>query len=258
MKILKRTLIVVVLVVVVLLLVLQFLLGPIVKKTVEGIGPKVAGVPITVAKVHTSLVRGYAEIDDLVIGNPPGFKTPHAIKLGQLVVDVRMTSLLRSPLVVDRVLVKDPEIVYEQTLQGNNIGKIIESLGGTNAAPSKPAAPEKKDDKGKNAVIITDLRVEGARMRIGTGIGSSTVLIPLPPVQLTDLGKETGGTSVREVVGLLLSSATRAGGDVAGRAGDTAKAIGRGAKETGAATVDAVGKGVGKAVNAVTGLLKKE
>ncbi len=75
MKTLKRVLVGVAIVLVVLLVALQFFLGPMVKSAVVNLGPKLAGIPITVAGVKTSLVPGYAEINDLVIGNPPGFKT---------------------------------------------------------------------------------------------------------------------------------------------------------------------------------------
>ncbi len=167
-----------------------------------------------------------------------------------------MPSLLRSPMTVERVFVKDPELIYEQTLAGNNIGKLMETLrgGATNAPQAKAEQKPARTERGAT-VVITDLRVEGAKMRVGTGIGSSTVLVPLPPIHLTDIGKDTGGTSLKDAIAQVLTSVTGAGSRALKGAGDAATA---GAKDAGQATVDAVQKGVGKTVDSVTGLFKKD
>lgn len=230
-----------------LFLVLQFALGIIVKTAVQGLGPKLAGVPITVAHVKTSLVRGYAEISDLTIGNPPGFKTPRAIHIGQLVVDIKMTSLLSSPRIIERVWVDAPEVTYEKGQGSSNLGKIMDALGGD--ATNTPAQPETKAPvpKEETKLVISDLRVEGARMRIGTGLGGTTILVPLPPVHLTDLGKDSGGASLKDMLRSIGLAVAGASGNVAGQA---QQAIGSAAKN--------LEKGVGKAVESVSGLFKKK
>ena len=66
---------------VVLLLVLSKAIGSGIKAGVETFGPEVTQTPIGLESVDLSAFSGSGEISGLIVGNPEGFNTPHAIKL---------------------------------------------------------------------------------------------------------------------------------------------------------------------------------
>lgn len=73
---------------VILVVAVKFLgsnLDAIVKKAITRIGPEMTGVSVDVDDVGIALADGRGEIGGLVIGNPRGYKGPHAFKLGSIV-----------------------------------------------------------------------------------------------------------------------------------------------------------------------------
>ena len=57
-------------------------IGPIIKTGVETLGPKITQVSIKVDAVDLSVLTGAAKVKGLIVGNPSGYKTAEAIKLG--------------------------------------------------------------------------------------------------------------------------------------------------------------------------------
>ena len=109
----------VVVVLVVLMMSLVLFAGHIVKGAINTAGPKVLGVPMSVKDVKIGLLSGCFGLSDFVIGNPEGFKTPEAIRVRNVAVNVKMGSLFSKVLVIDRVYVDGPEITYEVGLKGS-------------------------------------------------------------------------------------------------------------------------------------------
>ena len=87
MKAVKITLVVLVVLVVIVVVATTFFLGSIIKTGVEQAGPKVMGVPMSLANARVSLFTGRVHLDRLVIGNPKGFSTDHAFKVESIVVE---------------------------------------------------------------------------------------------------------------------------------------------------------------------------
>jgi hypothetical protein len=69
-------------------------LGRIVKTAVEAAGPRLLGAPVTLDRVTISPWSGSGTLRGLVVGNPEGFKTASAIRVGSVEVSVKLTSLL--------------------------------------------------------------------------------------------------------------------------------------------------------------------
>ena len=79
---------------VILIVAVKFLgsnLDAIVKKAIT-VGPEMTGVSVDVDKVGISLADGRGEIGGLVIGNPRGYKGPHAFKLGSIALALDKTA----------------------------------------------------------------------------------------------------------------------------------------------------------------------
>ena len=103
-------------------------LNSIVKNGVTSFGPEVIKAPISLDGVSISAFSGSGEIRGLVIGNPEGFKTPNAVKLGTASLQVKPMSLLGDKIVVQSVKADGAEITFEGSLSGSNLGKIQENV----------------------------------------------------------------------------------------------------------------------------------
>ena len=238
-------------------LVLELSLDKMVLKGVNAAGPAALGVPVALEDVDISLVRGKASLKNLHIGNPEGYKTDGLFDLGSISVDVDNSTLLSDTIVVREIAIEGLALTFEKGLLDNNLNALIEQLsaGQEEAAGKEANAKEEKTGKEKKPakkVVIEKLSISGSKMNFSvTGAaaltGGGAIPIPLPPITLTDLGKEKEGmTPVEAVQSVLKAILGAAGTAIAGAGdllGDAGKAVGEGALAVGEGAVDA-----GKAV----------
>ncbi|MGN0867322.1 MAG: AsmA family protein [Oligosphaeraceae bacterium] len=231
---------------------------PVVKKVMETYGPQVTGAPLTVEKVSFSLLQTRFEMTGLVLGNPPGFKTPSSVEVGRVLVKVRPLSLFTDTIHVQQILVEKPAITYEVGLGESNIGVILKNVDKFAATFEKEEKTKKEtspeEEKAGKKVVIDEVSVSGGQVRLSaTILQGNAAPIPLPTVTLHDLGKESDGVSpvaaTREVLTKVLGSVTEVGKKALDSLGDGAKkaaeALGDGAKKAG----EALEKGMDKLRN---------
>jgi hypothetical protein len=272
----------VILIIVVICLVL-FWLGPVVKKTVETVGPQALGTEVTVEKVLIKPLRGTVQIKGLYVGNPEGFANPSAVELQEFRVIVNLASLLTDTVVVKEILIDSPQFTYERKLKTDNIKELQKNIEAFTGPPSKEApvepaeeeAPEKpKEKKPGKKVIIERLAVLNGKV-LAKISGLPTAPIPLPDIEKTDLGKEEGGTSYADAakeiiasiyeaiigavanigdVGEMATDAIKGAGDALKGTGDTLKGAGDSAKDAGEAVMDTAKD----ALKGIGGLFKKD
>src|SRR5262245_18686030 len=112
-KLMKKLIVRFILVLVVLLIVAVgvsiYFLGSIVKKGVETVGPQITKTEIKLDGATLSLLSGSGKLKGLFVGNPQGFKTPSAIKVGSVSVGVAPGSVLSDKVHVKEVRVEAPE-----------------------------------------------------------------------------------------------------------------------------------------------------
>lgn len=193
-------------------------LGRGVKLAVERYGPAFIGAPVSVGAVVLSPWSGRGTLKDLVIGNPPGFKGAHALAAGSVEVELKLSSLAGDLIVVDRVTVRDPEVLYEVGFGGSNLSRLqrnAEESSSRGAAAPGPSAPAK-------SLLIKELLVTGGRVGMSaTALGGGGASLPMPDVRLTGLGGK--GRSPAEAVSAALaglaSAAAKAGTGVLGAVG---------------------------------------
>src|ERR1035437_10029823 len=98
-KLIIRLLIALVVVVILAVLAVGLLLDGAVKRGVETFGPKLTKVDIKLQSVSLSLLSGAGTIKGLLVGNPEGFKTPSAIRVGEATLALKPGSLLSDKIV---------------------------------------------------------------------------------------------------------------------------------------------------------------
>jgi len=221
----------------------MFWLDPLVKKTVETVGPQALGTEVRVENVSIHPLRGIVDIEGLHVGNLKGYSHPNLFDVKECRVNLDLFSLLSDTVVIDEVLIDRPQIAYERRSKTDNIKDLqknvevfAEKLGGAQEKLAK-----EKAEKSAKKVLIRRLLVRDGKV-IAKLSSLPAVPLPLPEIERTNIGGETGGTSIadatKEVLGSLRGSAT-----------DAAKGVGDVAKD---AIKDAKG-----AVQGVGGFLKR-
>jgi hypothetical protein len=230
-------------------------LNSIVLKGVNAAAPAALGVPVNLHSADISLLRGRAALAGLHVGNPEGFKTDGLLDLASISIRLDNASLLTDTLIIREIAIEGLVVTYEKGLLNSNLGALLDSLSGEDEPETAPEATDAPAvEKPGKKVIIEKLTITGSRMNFSiTGAaaltGGGALPLPLPPITLTDLGKEKEGLTLVEAVQRVLTAiAGAAGTAIAGSAqliGDTFGALGDG--------VWAVGEGAVGAGQAVVG-----
>lgn len=219
--------------------------GSIVESAVERVGSEATQASVTLDGVDISTSSGEGGLHRLVIGNPRGFATASAIRLGEIKVAVDTGTIASDTIVVREVQIVAPEITYEIGSDGNNIDVIrrnVEAFAKTHGADE--AAP----DEGGRKLIIEHLYVRNGKVAVSASfLGGREIGAPLPDIHLTDIGKDEGGASPAEIVEKIIDSMS----------GGIAKAVGplnleehlKGLANGVGGVADEVTKGVGGAVS---------
>ena len=176
-----------------------FYLDSIVKSGIEVVGSEVLGTGVTVNSVSISPLNGSGSIRGLSVGNPAGFRSEHAIQLEELTVNLNVSSLFSDVIEIDSIRVVQPEITYETRITTDNIRALIANISAgsaTGESAVEPAAAGK-------GLIIRDLQLLDPQLNLVAAI--VTAPIPLPDIQMTDIGAENDSSSVAEVLQAVLS-----------------------------------------------------
>ena len=175
-------------------------LDSLVASAIRTFGPEITGVSIRLDRVTIDAMDGRATLRGLVVGNPPGFTTDHALSLGEISMTLDLDSLTKDVIVIKRISIVKPEVSYELGAGGSNLDAIQQNvdryvaqhLGGTN--------PRAERTSGKK-LVIEDLYMTSATANVSTAVvQGSPISVPIPDLHLRDIGKRSGGATAGEVV----------------------------------------------------------
>jgi hypothetical protein len=194
-------------------------LDGLIKTAIEKYGSAATAASVTVDNVDLSLSSGAGSINGLVVGNPAGFATPHALSLGSVGVQVDTSSIAGSgPIVIDEVTISQPQITYEvQGLSTNSNLKAIQNNVQAFAASTVPAQQQQAQQSSSAPArkeIIRDLIITGGEIGISSSaLNGKALTVPLPVIHLTNIGENGGGASpaeiAQQVLGAITSSASK-------------------------------------------------
>lgn len=190
--------------------------GGIVKQVVEEVGSEATKASVTLSEVDLSIQSGEAALKGFQLGNPQGFKTPKAMSFGIVSVKIDTSTVTSDVIVIKEVVIAKPEITYEFSDKGSNfdaIQKNVDAYAKSKGAGGGGKSEQSSDSQGGKKVIIHNLYIRDGKVG-GSALGQ-TIDVPLPNIHIKDIGKATNGAL----------------------ASDVAKSV-----------LDAINKGVGKAV----------
>jgi uncharacterized protein involved in outer membrane biogenesis len=190
--------------------VVSLTLGKIAKTAVEAAGPRVFGAPVTLRFAALSPLSGHGTLRGLVIGNPAGFKSPRAVSVDSIEIGVQLSSLLTDTVVVERVVVRRPEVVWELGTGGDSNLTRLQKNAEASAAKfgGGASAPAAKPERAGKSLLIQDLEITGGVVGLSAAaFGSGTLSAPLPDLRLTNLGGK--GRSPADVAAEAMGAVTR-------------------------------------------------
>lgn len=283
--------------VVALLLLSPLWIGPVGRIAANVVVPKITGTAFDLGELSVNPYTGSLHVGKVRLENPEGFSDREAVTLDKLDVKLSMASLFTKKILVEDVDISGVYVTYVKNDGRNNFDVIAENASGgpkteeekkaekeakVEAAKAEEAAKkgektEAKDDGKK--VVIARLAISGVKVKV------SMVTIPVPPITLTDIGKESEGATFAEIwqqilnvvfkscgalgdavvslgsglvegVGAVGGAAVDAAGATAGAVGDAAKSVGGAAADAAGAAAGAVGDAVKGTGNMIKGLFK--
>ena len=176
-------------------------LGPIIKHAVNTYGPEMTKTEVSVSDVGISIFAGQAKLKNFFLGNPKGFKSPQAMKVGSIYVDVNEKSLTSDTVIVETVEVVRPEITYEKKSRTDNFKTILNSVKST-ASKSKSSKKQSGKEGGGKKLVISNFIVKQGKVNLAVSMvpGSNiTASASLPDIHLKDVGKKGGGATPEQV-----------------------------------------------------------
>ena len=201
---------VLIIVVIVFLAIMFSKLGPIIKTAVNTYGPKVTKTEVVVGDVGISIFKGEAKLKDFRLGNPKGFKSPHAVSVGAIHVDVDEGSLAGDTIIIDKIEVSAPEIIYEKSLNTDNFQALLKNLQSSASAEKASQKQTGEGSPGKK-ILIRDFILKDGNVSLATTMfKGQSISAQIPDIHLKDLGKEGGGTSPAEVFEKVLAAVHKA------------------------------------------------
>ena len=217
-KILLKAVLWIVVVVVVALLVSPLWVGPVGRLVANAVVPGKVQADFHLGHLSANPYTARFELGDMQLANPKGYSEKYAVTVGEIVLDAKTTTLFSDVIHVEEIKVKD---VFVSLVSGgqydvNNFEQIQYNLAGGKEkyeaakAEEEKAAQEKKPEteaeEKEKKVIIDRLEISGLKIQLGP------VPITIPSITLTDIGKESGGSTLEDAWTAILDGIVKAAG----------------------------------------------
>lgn len=215
-----------------------------IKSAIEHYGSAMTGVSFNIGKVEMRTNDGQCTISNLEIGNPAGFKTSHALKVGKIDVVVDMSTLTTDVVVIRQIVIDAPSVIYEK-------GEAITNYDAIQKNIDSYLGPSKQADQGASGkkLIVEKLLIRGAKAEASAAIlAGKNIAVTLPDIAINGIGKEKHGVTPGEL-GQIIANALKqklaTGINFDALSGEVKKA-GDAIKAKGAAKVEGAIKGLFK------------
>ena len=188
-----------------LVLVVMFLfskLDTVIRTGIETAGPQVTGTKVKLAGVDVQLFSGKAGFNGLAIGNPKGFTSDDAFKVGKVGVEVDLNTIEQKVVLVKSVVIDRVRVNWEGW-NGDNLKAIKEKIQifARTPAGGKNKTEQKKPRGAEKKIIVRDFMFENSSVTVVVD-GREIATIKIPDLHLTEIGRQEGGQSIKEVLNL--------------------------------------------------------
>ena len=223
----------------------QFFLDHAVTAAVNQFGPSITQTKLQLKETVLSPLTGRGTLRGLVVGNPAGWSEKPLCSVGEVHVAVQPSSLLGDHVLVNEVSIDGAEFNYETKLIASNVGDLLKNLeqaaGATGRLEAAGGTPRK--------FAVKSFRLTNGKIHVG--VAGRALVLPLPPITLTDIGTKEGGITPDQAAVVVAKRL------VAGIAEASAQGAADLAKTGGAGAIEGA-RQVGEAIKGLFGGEKKK
>lgn len=174
------------------LFILFFSIDGMIKSNIEEMGSEMLNTQVEVQDVSISVFDGTGTIEGITVQNPDGFSDSAAISLQKIHLKLDLTSLLSDTIMIDSIIINQPELFIEQKGKAINLKTLTENI-------DMSASSE-------GGMIIDYLLIEEGLVKLRTNIGRErSEQVKFEQFVLTDIGG-TGNNTVEQTVHQILES----------------------------------------------------
>ena len=195
---------------------LLFSMDSLVTMAVEKYGSEALQAEVTLDETKISATSGKGTLRGLKVGNPKGFESDSAFRLGEVSMTLDVGSITKDTVLIKEILIAGPEITYEIGANGSNLDalqkNVAKQTGGGKGKSSDAEKPARSDEGGKK-LIIDSLIIKDGKVNVSAvGLKGQKMSVKLPKVQLAGIGRDKGGASPAEVIKKLMDAINAAAG----------------------------------------------
>lgn len=169
-------------------------LDAMVQRAIGHYGSQMTGARVSVDSVELRSTDGRGVIRGLVVRNPAGFRSPHALKVGVIDVAVDVRTLADPVVVIKRIAIQSPDVIYEKGETQTNFEAIQNHIAQELGTPADGG----KAQSGTPArrLIVEELVIRDARAQAtAAGLAGQTIATTLPDIALRNVGRAQGGVT---------------------------------------------------------------
>lgn len=184
---------------------LQFFLGSIVKAGVNKFGPGITQTKVELQGASLSPLSGAGTLSGVSVGNPAGWSAGNAFYLGKVHIDMQPFSVFGDHIVINEMVIEQPEFTYETKIVSSNIGDLLKNIEQALGNEKSGSAPKAKNGKPLKLEVKKFVLRNG---RVTVGVGGAAVTMPMPPVELSNVGTAEGGVTPAALAAAVMRSVT--------------------------------------------------
>ena len=126
-------------------------------------------------------------------------------------------------IVIEEIIVEGPEFSYEMSRKGSNVSKILDNVRRIKKDDTdKGVVKEQGKRKTEKKIQINLFQMTDGKVRLQ----SDKIVLPMPNIELKDIGKKKDGVSPKEAADEILSEVSSTIGNVVSRIGGALKETG--------------------------------
>jgi hypothetical protein len=167
-----------------------------VASTIERHASAITGTDVDVDGVDLALTAGRADLGGLTIGNPRGYETDYAVRIGSAAVTLDIGSLTGAVPVVKELVLDGALINAEQREAGSNLTDIQKNATASSGEPAPAGEPGR--------IVVERFRVRNARLLVTSEHLSEPEELELKDVVVDNIGSATGGATYSEAAEAML------------------------------------------------------
>lgn len=194
-----QTLFVVVIIVAVGALILSLSIDRIVKSNIEASLTELLQTAVEVENVSISMLDGSGTIKGIILHNPEGFSNKPAVSLQKISLKMNVPSLLADTVIINEILIRQPELYFEQRASGNNFDALTEKMRNSSSSGS--------------SVIVEYLLVEEGQVTLTADMGEEqSVEAMFSRIELKGIGRKGNNSleqALRQILEPILKKALR-------------------------------------------------